>query len=82
MGQDKVLDLIESYLERHQSKDYRLNVSRDGVRQDGNWWFVVVQPDHDDMNARDYSVIMSQTEDELEDREHLKVLLVPSLPGD
>jgi hypothetical protein len=82
MGQDKVLDLIESYLERHQPKDYRLNVSREGVRQDGNWWFVVVQPDRDDMNARDYSVIMSQTEDELEDREHLKVLLVPSLPGD
>lgn len=82
MGQDKVLDLIESYLERHQPKGYHLNVSRDGVRQDGNWWFVVVQPDRDDVNARDYSVIMSQTEDELEDREHLKVLLVPSLPGD
>ena len=82
MEKSKVLDLIESYLQPHQPLDYRLNVSREGVRQDGNWWYVVVQPDRDDVRSLDYSAIMSQTEDELEEKEHLKVLLVPSLPGD
>ena len=82
MSENEVLDKIQDYFSRHQPHDYSLNVSRKGVRRDGDWWYVAVQPSVPDIRAREYVNLMEQAEDELETLSQLKVLLLPVLPGD
>ena len=82
MSEKEVLDTVEEYVNRHQPKAFRLNVSRQGVRHDGDWWYVVVAPEPEDIRLRDYRDLMEQVEEEIEAEKQLKVLLVPTLPGD
>ena len=79
-GDESLLSLIERYLEPNQPQDYRLVVSRQGVRREGNWLYVVVQPTGKDVRASDYNTRLEVTEEALERDERLKVLLVPILP--
>ncbi len=82
MSETEALNVIETYVNRHQPRDYQLHVSRLGVQHDGDWWYVVVTPEPQDIRARDYRDLMEQVEDELKKEEQMKVLLVPALPGD
>lgn len=82
MSEKEVLDTVEEYVNRHQPSAYRLDVSRTDVRHDGDWWYVVVAPSQEDIRAREYSDIMEQIEDQLKAQRGLKVLLVPTQPGD
>ena len=82
MSETETLNIVEEYVNRHQTSAFRLNVSRQGVRHDGDWWYVVVAPEPEDIRARDYRDLMEQVEEEIEAEKQLKVLLVPTLPGD
>jgi hypothetical protein len=81
LTQDEVVTLAEKYLAPHQPANYRLKVLRDGVRRDDDWWYVVVQPDRDDVYSYEYYGRLAEAELDLEEAEHLHVLLVPTLPG-
>lgn len=82
MNENQVLDIIEDYFRGHQPRDYQLSVLRQGVTRDGDWWYVAVQPTPPDMRAREYSDMMEQAEDDIRAQANLKVLLLPTLPGD
>ena len=81
MSENEVLDAVEAHIRQHQPRNYHLNVLRNGVRRDGDWWYIVVQPDQTDVSVRDYAMVMEQVGSDLE-AENIKVLLVPALPGD
>ena len=81
MNEGEILDLIEREVNARQPSNFRLSVDRRGVRHEGNWWYVVVQPDKSDIRASDYNALMTQVEDAIEDQtEDVNVLLVPALP--
>ncbi len=82
MSENEVLDIVEDYFSQHQPREYHLNVLRQGVRRDGDWWYVAVQPTPPDVRAREYSDVMEQAEDTIKTQTNLKVLLLPVLPGD
>ena len=82
MSEKEVLDTVEEYVNQHQPAAYHLSVSRRDVRHDGDWWYVVVKPSQADVRAREYSDIMERIEDQLRAQQGLKVLLVPTQPGD
>ncbi len=82
MSETETLDLVEAYVGRHQPRGFHLEVSRAGAHRDGDWWYVVVTPTPADIRARDYRDVMEDVEEELKAKEHLKVLLLPALPGD
>jgi len=82
MNEKEVLDTVEAYVNQHQPSTYRLDVIRRDVRHDGDWWYVVVKPSQADVRAREYSDIMEQIEDQIKAQRGLKVLLVPTQPGD
>ena len=82
MSETEVLDIVEGHLNHHQPAGYRFNVSRRGVQKNGDWWYIVVSSSKEDIRARDYSSVMSQVEEEIEQQDRLKVLLLPTLPGD
>lgn len=82
MSETETLNIVEEYVNRHQTPAFRLSVSRQGVRHEGDWWYVVVEPEPEDIRARDYRDLMEQVEEEIKSEKQLKVLLVPNLPGD
>ena len=77
----RIIEIAEKYLEPHQPKDYRLHVRPKGLRQDGDYWYVVVQPDKEDVRSYDYYGRLAEAENDIEENEDLKILLVPTLPG-
>ena len=82
MNENDVLNTVETYVNQHQPAAYRLNVLRQGVKHEGNWWYVVVQSTPPDIRARDYANIMEQVEEQIKAQHNVNVLLVPVLPGD
>lgn len=82
MNEDEVLNTVETLVNQRQPPAYHLDVLRQGVRHDGNWWYVVVQPTPPDIRARDYANIMEQVEEQIKMQHNINVLLVPVLPGD
>lgn len=81
VDEKQVIETVKRYLEPYQPSDYRLNVVENGVRHDGDWWEVVVQPDKEDIRSYDYYGRLADAENDIEDHEHLNVLLLPVLPG-
>ncbi len=81
VDEKEVIETVKRYLEPYQPSEYRLNVLETGVRHDGDWWEVVVQPDKDDIRSYDYYGRLADAENDIEDHEHLNVLLLPILPG-
>ena len=77
----QVVKLAKKYLDPHQPDRYKLIVRDDGVKQDDDWWYVLVQPDREDIPAYDYYGRLAEAEINLKDAEHVNVLLVPVLPG-
>ena len=77
--QQGIKELVGNYLELHQPSNYRLNIV--GMRRDGEYYYVVVQPSRDDIRSYDYYNILAEVEDEIELHEKVNVLLVPALPG-
>lgn len=79
--QQNIVDTVRRYLEPHQPSGYRLNVIEQGIRHRDDWWEVVVQPDKEDIRSYDYYGRLAEAEDDIEEHEDLKILLVPVLPG-
>jgi hypothetical protein len=78
----RVVDLARKYLAPHQPREgYRLVVREKGVKKDDGWWYVLVEPDREDIHSYDYYGRLAEAEIDLEDKEHVNVLLVPVLPA-
>lgn len=59
-----------------------LAVVEDGVRQIDGWWRVPVLPSKEPSSTFEYYDALAEVEGELQDVEHLDVLLVPDWPAD
>ena len=79
--QKHIVDTVRRYLEPHQPANYRLNVMEQGIRHSDDWWEVVVQPDREDARSYDYYGRLAEAENDIENHEDLKILLLPVLPG-
>ena len=80
MNDNELLNLVEQELNLRQPNAFHLSVIRDAVRHDGNWRYIVVQPDRPNVRLSDYSRVLSAVEDAIEDDVEESVLLVPALP--
>ncbi len=79
MNKNEMLELVEREVANRQPAGFRLSVSREGVRHEGRWWYVVVQPDRPDIRLTDYRDILSSVENAVEDQTDENLLLVPAL---
>ena len=78
---ERIVGLVQDCLNSHQPKTYRLEVVPDGVKKEDDWYYVVVQPNREDVRSYEYYGLLTEAEMELQDREGMRVLLVPALPG-
>ena len=79
MSAAQLLDAVEDALQRNQPEDYRIEMSREGVRNDGDWWYVVVHPTKPDVRASEYTRRLEQVENEIARSHGVDVLLVPTV---
>ena len=77
---ERIVKLVQECLKKHQPNDYRLEVVPDGVQQDGDWYYVVVQPSREDVSYEYYG-LLTDAETDLQERESMKILLVPAIPS-
>ncbi len=77
-----VRSLVQKYLTGHQPRRFKLAVT-EAVR-DGDYWYVLVQPDKPNVRAFDYNEKLADTEEDIRDnvKSAPNLLLVPVLPMD
>lgn len=74
-----VAETVRDYLHDLQPGGVTLAVIEDGVRRIDNWWRVPVRPSAEPSHTFEYYDALAGVEEELSERAHLKVLLVPAL---
>ncbi len=77
----RIVELVQKYLEPHQPKDFRLEIRPDAIEQEEDWYYVVVEPSREDARSYEYYGRLAEAELDLQDKEHLNILLVPVLPS-
>ncbi len=77
---EEIIALARRYLAKHQPADYQLEIDRDSVMQDEDWYYVVVSPSRNDVRSYDYSARLAEAELDLQEEQNVNVLLVPTLP--
>jgi hypothetical protein len=76
----QMADLAQRYLDRHQPKEYRIEVNPEAVALRGDTWFIVAEPDRVKAPGYDYINRMTEAAMELEEKEKVHVFLVPVIP--
>lgn len=78
MSEAEVLGTVRRYLHEHAVNGIQVAVAGERVQRDGDWWFVPVRPENYEPKTYEYYVWPADVEIDLEEKEGLNVLLVPS----
>ncbi|MBI3921471.1 MAG: hypothetical protein HY318_08655 [Armatimonadetes bacterium] len=79
MDEERVVQLVEKYLRTHPLRNASIEVVKQGLRQDGKWWYVPVRPDRELPRTYEYYEVLTEIEDEIKQEMNgeVDVLLVP-----
>ena len=69
---------VEQSLANHQRPGWRVEVLKEEIRKDNDWWYVPVRPDQETERTIQYYDLLAEVESELQDEENLNILLVPA----
>ncbi len=78
MSEQQIGQLVRSCLQSHQPAGNTIEVLEQDIRKDGDWWYVPVRPNHQLPKTYRYYEELTNTENELREKEQVDVLLVPS----
>jgi len=77
LTQQDVGKKVEKSLAHHHRPGWRVQVLKDDIRLDDDWWYVPVRPDQETQRTIQYYDLLAEVEEELQDKEKLNILLVP-----
>ena len=80
--EEKVLDAVRKHVKDRHPGGAILEVLSRGIRQEQDWWYVLVQPDKEPDKRYEYYEALADAEVELMEQDDLTVLLVPVLPNE
>ncbi len=70
-----VANLVEKYLEKHQSSEYRILIDRTGIKEDEDgWWEVPIRPSNEAVPSYDWIGRSVEAAGELDEAEGVHVL--------
>jgi len=75
-----VAQVVREYIRDRHPGGVTLDVDEQGIRRERHWWHVPIRPSVEPTKRYEYYEALADVEGELEDREQLKVLLVPGDP--
>lgn len=82
MTEAEVAKLVQSYLDRSQPEDYRLNVIDGAIELRKEWWYVTVLPDREGVSSYDYSNRLADIEEIMEADGNRGFMLLPVIVDD
>lgn len=77
MSEKEVVEIVGRYLKNRHPGGVTLEALFEGIRHEQDWWYVPVRPSQEPARRYEYYEALSDVETELEDAEHLTVLLLP-----
>ena len=75
---DQVVELVRQRLKAQRTDGITIDVVADGIRRDGDWWYVPVRPDREPQRTYQYYEWLLEVEDDVKSEAGIDVLLVPS----
>ena len=76
----RVAEKVREYLKDCRPGGITLEVVEPGVRKEEHWWYVPIRPSAWPAKMFEYYEALAEVEEQLEEREHLKVLLASGEP--
>jgi hypothetical protein len=80
MSDKDVVELVGRYLKDKHPGGATLEALIEGVRHEQDWWYVPVRPSIEPARRYEYYEALADVETDVETKEHLTVLLVPTRP--
>lgn len=79
--QEEVIRKVRVRMDEYVPRGFRLELLADpqSVRQEEDWWYLVVQPIPASVRSDRYAEALSDISEQLREKDHVKVLLVPTL---
>jgi hypothetical protein len=75
-----VADKVREYLNGARLNGVTFEVNESGIREEEHWWYVPIRPSAWPPKMFEFYEALAEIEEELEEREHLKVLLASGEP--
>ncbi len=69
---------VEQSLANHHRPGWRVEILKEEIHRDNDWWYVPVRPDEETQRTIQYYDLLAEVESELQDEENLNILLVPA----
>ncbi len=69
---------VEQSLANHQRPGWRVEVLKEEITREDDWWHVPVRPDQETRRTIQYYDLLAEVESELQDKEDLKIVLIPA----
>lgn len=73
-----IAQVVRDYIRDRHPGGITLEVVEQGVRHEDYWWYVPIRPSKEPQKRYEFYETLADVENELEENEHLKVLLVPA----
>ena len=73
----KLIGKLRTLLGAGNLRPFDLEVFEEGVRREGEWWYVPISPQKDNVRTFDYAPLLNEIEERFE-LEGTKLLLIPA----
>ena len=73
-----IVDKLTQYLDSPRFANLHVELVGTGIRKDGDWWYVPVRRTEQTPRTYEYYDLLASVEQEIEDQDHINVMLVPS----
>ncbi len=80
MSEKEIVEVVGRYLKDKHPGGVTLEALPQGVRHEQDWWYVNVRSSSQPARRYEYYEALSDAETELEDTEHITVVLLPVEP--
>lgn len=75
---EELVQQVQAAVRRLPTNGYTLQVVKDGVRHENEWWYVPVTPSKPGVRAHEYAELLTRAENQLQAELSVKVLLIPT----
>jgi hypothetical protein len=82
MTEEQLVELVRAELRKHRPGGASLDVGPGPIRRQEEYWYVPVIPSVEPPKTFEYYEALAEVESDLEEREQIQVLLVPTYAGE
>lgn len=79
-NEEMVAQVVRDYIQDRHPGGVTLDVIEEGIRKIDHWWRVPIRPSAQPPHTFEFYDALAEVESEIQEAEHLNILLTPALP--